>query len=231
LVKEPLGDFDGLKYPLRSTLGSGSHEIDLIRSHLIMQTNKREVAMPPELTLPKAMKSIRKMWHMTTTEFARELGVAQSAVSRYETGAMSPGRKVLLKLILKAREPERKTIREALSALPGKRIPDDETIRLAVQIVKDEASLERAAASFELPERARFAYLVGEILEKHNEVDESLNDILWTWLMTGHSPDRSRYFRDAARFLEIGLVPSASETSAASGSEPQSTTENQIRKD
>jgi len=187
--------------------------------------------MPPELTLPEAVKSIRKMWHMTTTEFAREIGVAQSVVSRYETGTRSPSRKVLLKLILKAREPERTTIRAALSALRGKPIPDDETIRLALQVVKDEVSLERAAANFELPDRARFAHLAGEILAERNEVDESLNDILWTWLMTGHSPDRSRYFRDAARFLEIGLVPNTRETREAPGSEPQSTTENQVRKD
>lgn len=183
--------------------------------------------MPAELSLPEAVRSIRKMWHMTTTEFARELGVAQSVVSRYETGTRSPSRRVLLKLILKAREPERATIREALSALPGRPIRDDETIRLAMQIVKDEASLERAAANFQLPERARFAQLTGEILAEHNEIDESLNSILWTWLMTQRSPERRRYFRDAARFLEIGLVSKADQKSELAGDEAKRVDEKQ----
>lgn len=168
--------------------------------------------MPQELTLPEAVRSIRKAWHMTTSEFARELGVAQSVVSRYESGARSPGRRVLLRLMLKAHGAQRETIRLALSTLHGKPVRDAEAVGWAVQIAKEEEFFERAAAHLALTGRERFIYLAGQVVLGGEEVDESLNTVLSTWLMSEHSPDRPRYFRDAARFLEIGLVPGAGET-------------------
>lgn len=170
--------------------------------------------MPPKLTLPEAVKSIRKAWHMTTSEFASELGVAQSVVSRYESGGRSPGRRVLLKLMLKAREAERETIRQALSARHGRPIRDEEAVGMAMQIAKEEELLERVATYFDLPERGRFVHLTNEIIAEGKEVDESLNTILSIWSSSSANPDRLRYFKDAARFLEIGLVPGDGETIA-----------------
>lgn len=168
--------------------------------------------MSATLTLPEAVRSIRRAWHMTTSEFGRELGIERSVVSRYESGERSPGRRVLLKLMLKAREAEREPIRQALSARHGRPIRDEEAVGMAMQIAKEEELLERVAAYFDLPERGRFVQLTSDIIAEGKEVDESLNTILSIWSSSSANPDRLRYFKDAARFLEIGLVPGAGET-------------------
>lgn len=169
--------------------------------------------MKANMVLPEAIRSIRKAHRMTSAELARELGINQSMVSRYQKGERSPSWRVLAKLYLLAEGPEKSAIREALSAAKGQPVGASEAEQLAQQVAKEGELLKRALEFANMPERGRFAYLSTEILQAKREVTSSMNDILSIWLRYGENAESDRYFRDAARFLKIALVPDGRETS------------------
>ncbi len=171
--------------------------------------------MQTDMTLPAVIRSIRKGRHMTTSEFARSLELNQSMVSRYEKGERSPGWRVLARLLLLAEGREKNVIVDAMSAAKGQTVSIADAEQQAVQAAKEDEFLKRALEHVNLPERARFAYLSTEILQQKREVDASLNQVLSIWLRYGGSAESERYFIDAARFLEIALVPGCGETTQA----------------
>jgi transcriptional regulator with XRE-family HTH domain len=142
---------------------------------------------------------------MTMVEFGRCLDVAQSVVSRYERGERSPGRRVLSKLLLMADATERQTILHAMSDLTGSRIEEAAAIEDAMQEARKDEFLHRVTDYLSLPGLGRFAYLTAEIMIQKMDVDDAVNDILSIWLLHRGSPEALRYFRDAARFLQIAL--------------------------
>jgi transcriptional regulator with XRE-family HTH domain len=174
---------------------------------------EKQRPMSLKLTLPEAIRSIRVARQMKTAEFARQIGVAQSIVSRYESGGRSPGKRVLLKLMLMARDAEKETIKEALSKVcRGEPIKDSEARRIALSLAQEDELLKQVVSYVNLSNRGRFLSLSAGIAESETKIDDSLNKILSIWFTSEHTPDVVRHFRDAARFLEIALVPGAGET-------------------
>lgn len=65
--------------------------------------------------IEKVIRRIRTRRGQTQVEFARELGVRHSAVSRYEAGKLSPSRSIMLLLLqLAETDEEKQPLREAL---------------------------------------------------------------------------------------------------------------------
>jgi transcriptional regulator with XRE-family HTH domain len=164
---------------------------------------------PTQLTLPEVIRAMRKRRFMTTSEFARELGVAQSVVSRYESGGRSPGWRVLVKLLLFAEGVEREPVLQALSEVRGSPVNEADAEQQAARFVDEDKFLRWLAGSPDVSERGQFARLAAAILSQDKMcVDQSLNTMLELWLRSSDSPAlASRYFRDAARFLEVALLP------------------------
>ena len=168
------------------------------------------------MTLPEAVRKIRKRRGMNTSDFAAELGVAQSMISRYERGQRSPRWRFLVKLFMFAEGDEKPPILEALSVAQGRPVVESDAIQDAKRLAREDDIFRRTVDYVNLPEAGRFIWLTSEIhrvaKEQGVEVDESVNRILSVWLHGEGSADAVKYFQDAARFLEIALLPGAGDT-------------------
>jgi transcriptional regulator with XRE-family HTH domain len=162
--------------------------------------------MASNMTLAEAIRSIRKGRSMTTSELARQIGVAQSVVSRYEAGLRSPSWRTLAKLLLLADGAEKSRIIEALSAVRGRPVSEVEATRESKLVTEEDEFLKRVSDYPDLLNRGRFGSLARAIMMQQEwEVAESLNAILSLWLESDHSAEASRCFQDAATFLKIAL--------------------------
>jgi transcriptional regulator with XRE-family HTH domain len=151
---------------------------------------------------------------MTTTELGLALGVAQSMISRYESGRATPRAPVLLRLLRLAKGVEKNPILRQLSIIRGLPVEEREALREADGMIAEAAAIkqELQIMSDPRPNLARFAYLAPAILYAREEIDDSLNTILDLWRSTPEFPGKSQCFKDAARFLEIALDRASAES-------------------
>lgn len=175
------------------------------------------------------VRSVRQRLRMNTTEFARQLGVAQSVVSRYENGSRHPGWRPLARLLLIAEGAERRLVLKALSKIKGQPIGEMEAIEEGEKAVEEDEFLRKAGKGtpeFRLggfgeppdepvslddlpPNLRRFVVAASVIGHMGTEVDRSLASIVELWIHWGHRyPEAARYFRDAERFLRVGFESS-----------------------
>jgi transcriptional regulator with XRE-family HTH domain len=159
--------------------------------------------------LGPTIRAIRKAHHLTTAEFALELHVDQSMISRYESGKRVPRAPVLHRLLRIAQGAERNPILEQLSIIQGRPVLEEEALRQADLMVAEEAILKREIEIMgdPRPNLARFAYLAPKILLARKEIDESLNTVLELWL--AHEPGDPvvrQCFSDAVQYLKLLLA-------------------------
>ena len=157
--------------------------------------------------LGETIRRVRKAEHLTTTEFAKLLGVNQASVSRWECGQRRPELAALFKLSQIAEGVNKNVILSALSELLRRPIQDEEAKHLADEILRDEKHLRRVAEWLKMPNHVRFGRWAKFILGAEAEVDESIAEIveLWcSWAMK-HPEHAIPYFRDAAHFLRTGF--------------------------
>jgi hypothetical protein len=113
----------------------------------------------------------------------------------------------LVKLLLLAEGAEKECILSLLSVARGRPVTETEATEDGRRVVDEEQFLRRVAGSPDLLGRGRFAQLTRAILTQEKRgIDESLNRILELWFTYTADPGIGRYFDDAARFLEIGLL-------------------------
>lgn len=157
--------------------------------------------------LALAIRSVRKGCQMTTTEFARELGVAQSVVSRYERDERSPGWRPLMKLLLLARGDEQIPILDALADIRRQPVTREKAIEEALRMAREDDFLHRVQDYMALNADEKFAWLALKVIHAKIPVHESLISIIELWISSYQSPLAARRFEDAARYLRAAAAP------------------------
>jgi len=174
-----------------------------------MSRSKMKGRLSPDASAQfiELIRSIRQRRRMNTSEFGRELGVAQSVVSRYENGSRFPGWRPLTRLLLLAEGAEKGHVLQALSAIRGRPVDEAEATQEAKRVVEEDEFLLKTADLPDILERGQFASLARAIMTNEKWcIDEPLNKILSLWLKSAHHPWAHRCFADAARFLEVTIL-------------------------
>ena len=83
---------------------------------------EQDATMPMDLA--SVIRSVRERRRMTMTAFAHALGVAQSVVSRYESGERTPRWRTVVKVFLMAEGAEKDFLLSTLSAIRGSHVTE-----------------------------------------------------------------------------------------------------------
>jgi len=155
-------------------------------------------------------------------QFALRLGVRHSAISRYESGKLTPSRSMLIMLFQLAVHPEEKNLILSVMGVDG-----------SLRGGWGEKELLEAIREFDIYENAKeveakfprrawkkgslmdFAEKAKLIVKQVGDVDPSLVEILSAWIRYHGEPRAVEHFRDVAAFLTVKLSKYANEQVAA----------------
>ena len=162
--------------------------------------------------LAAVIRAIRKRCGKTQVEFAKNLKVSHAAVSRYESGHISPGHNPLFSLYQLADGHEKRVIGDALRDVLGlKEVPSDREIQQGADTsAKAFGDLEEIAGQTRGTRAHRFATEAMRIAKEASKTPddyppESLIEILALFWEHRDEPEALHLFEDTVGYLNFSL--------------------------